>query len=250
MTIMGSLRALIPFLIGSTPLWACPESPPPVERRQVQKVWQYVWDLPDAAVWLQSESLPLPERLLDYRDFANEQTDTDPFVLLARQRAVFEKAYGPQDGTVKAFRLIESREVGAIGSSTCAELMLMDEHLKFHPNNVPGSEFSARIFRKGSRLKIYAAFIEVPSMAAPGVVMDAAAVEGWEFVAFLHNHPFSFDNQYGDISGTVIPSEPDLMTFRKLFDNESLQGAWITNGLDTARYDAEDAARLIEAQGL
>jgi hypothetical protein len=249
------MRALIPALFGSTTLLACPEVPIPVERRYENKVWQYVWDLNEASAWLQSESAPLPKTLQDYRDYANAQTDTDPFVLLARQRAVFEKAYGPLDGSVKAFRLIENREAGRIGSSTCIELMLMAEHLKFHHLNVPGSEFSAHIFRKGSRLKVHAAFIEEESMGAPAVDIRPAVrqnlqKDAWDFVAFLHNHPFSFDNPYGDISGTVIPSEPDLMTFRTLFQTEGLQLAWITNGIHSARYHATDTARLIEAEGL
>lgn len=255
MNTLKKLRALVLLLLGSPKLLACPEAPAPLERRFEQNVWQYVWDLNEAAAWLNTETAPLPDVLLAYRDYAQDQTDTDPFQLLARQRAIFEKAYGPRDGSIKAFRLIENREAGRIGPSRCVDIMLMSEHLKFHPLNVPGSEFSAHIFRKGSRLKIYAAFIEEASMGAPPVEISPAArqtldKEAWSFVAFLHNHPFSFDNPYGDISGTVIPSEPDLRTFRLLFQTEALQLAWITNGIHSARYNAADTDRLIQAEGL
>lgn len=255
MTLVAGIRAFLPALLWSAPLFACPEAPEPVERRFENNVWQYVWELNEAPAWLSSETLPLPAQLMEYRDYANGQADTDPFVLLARQRTVFEKAYGPLDGSVKAFHLIENREVGQIRSSTCVELMLMAEHLKFHHLNVPGSEFSAHIFRKGSRLNVYAAFIEHESMGAPSVkIRDNARRDlqqnAWSFVAFLHNHPFSFDNPYGDISGTVIPSGPDLMTFRGLFQSNDLQLAWITNGLHSARYNQADTERLIQAEAL
>jgi hypothetical protein len=250
---MGFMRVFA--LAWTAPLLACPEAAQPVERRQENNIWQYVYDLNEASTWLSSETAPIPKQLLEYRDYANKNTDTDPFILLARQRAVFEEAYGPLDGSVKAFRLIENREVGRISNSTCVELMLMAEHLKFHHLNVPGSEFSAHIFRKGSRLKVFAAFIEHESMGAPAVNISPAKRQdmqhnAWNFVAFLHNHPFSFDNPYGDISGTVIPSEPDLMTFRAFFQTEALQVAWITNGIHSARYNSTDTERLIEAEGL
>jgi len=257
MPIVGSFRVLVPALswIISAPAFTCPAAPKPLERRFENKVWQYVWELTDATAWVGSESAPIPASLLAYRDYANERTDTDPFVLLARQRSIYEQAYGSDDPTIAPFRLIENRELGQITSSSCVELMLMAEHLKFHPLNVPGSEFSAYIYRKDSRLKVYAAFIEHESMGAPAVMMKAPArnelqKNAWRFVAFLHNHPFSFDNPYGDISGTVIPSDPDLITFRNLFQTGGLETAWITNGINSARYNPIDTERLLESLGL
>lgn len=239
----------------TAPAFACPVAPEPVEKRFANNAWQYVWELNEAPAWLGSESTPIAASLQEYRDYANGQTDTDPFVLLARQRAIFERAYGADDPTIETFRLIENREVGRITGSSCLELMLMAEHLKFHPLNVPGSEFSAHIFRKQSRLKVFAAFIEHESMGAPPVQMSIPARNNlqrgaWKFVAFLHNHPFSFDNPYGDISGTVIPSEPDLVTFRVFFQSEGLEAAWITNGINSARYNLRDTERMLTSAGL
>ncbi|WP_141735156.1 hypothetical protein [Oligoflexus tunisiensis] len=257
MKFVVSLRALVPALVAlmATPLSACPEAPEPREQRFENKVWQYVWDLDAAATWLGEETAPIPANVQEYRDYANGQADTDPFVLLARQREIFEKVYGPQSGVVQSFRLIEKGEVGRIGGNICVESMLMGEHLKYHPLNVPGSEFSAHIYRKGTRLKVFAAFFEQSSMAAPQVIIKAAAAHelqqnGWNLVAFLHNHPFAFDNPYGDIAGTVIPSEPDLMTFRELFQSRGLGAAWVTNGLHSARYNRADTDRLIKTEGL
>jgi hypothetical protein len=257
MKIVAALRTLVPVLAAllANPLSACPESPQPVERRFESKVWQYVWDLDAAGAWLGEETDPLPERVLAYRDYANEQTDTDPFVLLARQREIFTKVYGPQSGVVQSFHLIEKGEVGRISRNICLEAMLMAEHLRYHPLNVPGSEFSAHIYRKGTRLKVFAAFFEQPSMAAPKVVIKPAAAQvlkqnGWNLLAFLHNHPFAFDNSYGDIAGTVIPSEPDLMTFRELFQTQGMGAAWVTNGIHSARYNRADTERLIQTEGL
>ncbi|HYX36373.1 MAG TPA: hypothetical protein VE954_24980 [Oligoflexus sp.] len=257
MNIVGSIRVLAPALAWmiAAAAWSCPASPEPVEKRFENNAWQFVWELKEAPTWLGVESAPIPASLQEYRDYANGQTDTDPFVLLARQRAVFEKAYGINDPSLEAFRLIERREVGRIANSSCLELMLMAEHLKFHPLNVPGSEFSARIYRKQSQLKVFASFIEHESMGAPGVAISLAQrneiqKNAWQFTTFLHNHPFSFQNPYGDISGTVIPSDPDLVTFRSLFEAEGLQAAWITNGIHSARYQSMDTDRLLSTIGL
>ena len=60
----------------------------------------------------------------------------------------------------------------------------------------------------------------------------------------MHSHPLSPDGQY-DIAGTCLPSDPDIQTYRRLRDELGLQEAWITNGIDSARYVADEFRRPV-----
>jgi hypothetical protein len=69
--------------------------------------------------------------------------------------------------------------------------------------------------------------------------VEADVADGWELRAHMHSHPLSPDGQY-DIAGTVLPSSADIQTYRRLRDELGLQEAWITNGIHSARYGADE----------
>ena len=47
-----------------------------------------------------------------------------------------------------------------------------------------------------------------------------------------------------DIAGALAPSLTDVQLYRAMREHFGLLGAWVTNGLDTARYSAADFDRL------
>lgn len=238
------------FSLAASSYAQCPQATPGQTYFSSQRTWQSQWLLEDADVWLSQHAEAQDAELIAYWDFVNEHTDIDPWLLLARQKRIYENAFGKNDPSVKKFELMESGSVAQIQPISCLSAFLMTEQLKYHPLNDPPSEFSAQVFRKGQQLRVYAAFHQHPSVAAPAVanaqaIHEGLIADGWTFLIFLHNHPFNFNNPYGDIAGTVIPSDPDLQTFWRMFETRGLQEAWITNGFDTARFQKPGVARLL-----
>jgi hypothetical protein len=51
------------------------------------------------------------------------------------------------------------------------------------------------------------------------------------------------------VAGGLAPSLTDVQLYRSLRNDLGLQDAWVTNGLDTGRFDAADFARLAAVDG-
>ena len=77
-------------------------------------------------------------------------------------------------------------------------------------------------------------------------------------IAHLHNHTFMFDRVPGDrmwttpetvndVGGALAPSTTDVQFYRSARETVGLRGAWVTNGLDTAKFGAADFDRLVAA---
>ena len=52
------------------------------------------------------------------------------------------------------------------------------------------------------------------------------------------------EDTVADVGGALAPSLTDVQAYRSMREAFGIQGAWVTNGLDTARYSAEDFDRL------
>ena len=184
---------------------------------------------PDADIL--SDSLPL---LAQYRAWATPLAGmTDPILLLKRQRTLYARVI-PQE--VPRFDVLIDGRAGKIGEMSCLEATLLEEHLKFGFEKKRETEFGAYVLDCGSELRARfqtsdQAGVSTDRVVQALVVSDLA--EGCVLRAHLHNHPFDFKNHYGDIAGTVIPSAPDMQTYRNLRATKSMQEARLTNGFST-----------------
>jgi hypothetical protein len=52
------------------------------------------------------------------------------------------------------------------------------------------------------------------------------------------------EDTVADVGGALAPSLTDVQAYRSMREAFGLQGAWVTNGLDSAHYSAEDFDRL------
>lgn len=190
---------------------------------------------------------------------ARLEGDVSPRRLLLRQRAVMA-AVGTdsaRDDTENATLVLEGR-AGTIGRATCLESLLFREQARRYPMLEHPSELGAFILRGTGRVRVYFSSFETVGAKLRREVNDrvrADAASGFELTAHLHNHPFLFDRVPGDrmwttpetvddVAGAVAPSTNDVRFYREAREDMGLRAAWVTNGLDTARFTADDFDRL------
>ncbi len=187
---------------------------------------------------------------IDFLNDVNETTDVDVFdqqALLERQRDVFICYLGPQAGELHQ-RILDG-EVGTLGDITCIQSILFDLQNRDWPLSLGPVEMGAYILERqvstGTQLRAYVK-TQKQSGGVSGISMtelDARATTdiaaGWKLRAHMHSHPVFPDGTF-DIAGTVIPSSPDSNSYRRLRTDKNLPEAWITNGVDSARYLASE----------
>lgn len=141
------------------------------------------------------------------------------------------------EADIRNVRKIVDGRIGMIRPVRCAEGLAMREFLKTVDLRKNPQEFMAVVLEKDGAFKMLGDFYRKPADSVVGVNTSSAVLNetrrwmkrGWRYHAHLHNHPFSFDNPYGDIGGALAPSEADLATYR----SQKPERAWITNGLET-----------------
>jgi hypothetical protein len=221
-----------------------------------------VYDIADTPeLW---SPIPDDELVASYRArvAARLSGDISPRALLLRQRAIMaaidiKSARGDaENGTL----LLEGR-AGTIGPATCLESLLFREQARRYPMLEHPSEFGAYILRGRGRVRVYFSSFESVGGKMRHEVSDrvrADGASGLEVTAHLHNHPFMFDRVPGDrmwtipetvadVGGALAPSTNDVHAYRSMREDLGLRGAWVTNGLDAARFVASDFDRLIAA---
>jgi hypothetical protein len=179
--------------------------------------------------------------------------------LVTRQRAVLT-AIGTEsarDDAENATLLLEGK-AGTIGPAACLESLLFRAQARRYPMLEHPSEFGAFILRGKGRVRVYFSSLESVGGKLRREInerVEADAASGFELTAHLHNHPFLFDRVPGDrmwttpetvadVAGAVAPSSNDVHFYRNAREDMGLRGAWVTNGLDTARFTADDFDRL------
>lgn len=210
-----------------------------------------VWTAPSAGALL-AGAPPAPAALARYREWARWRADVDPRALLRRQLELYRRL-GVKDGAAKLQAVLDGR-AGRLERMNCLETLLFAEHEARFPVEDTQSEFLAVVLRRGPELRVYL----LSQRGEPGVGPGLGAVEprlradaaaGWALDATLHNHPFMFDNPYGDISGVLVPSGDaqggDLASFQRLAREYGMREAWITNGFDSVRLGAADDDLLV-----
>jgi len=135
----------------------------------------------------------------------------------------------------KLFERVLKGEFGKLRPIRCMEAFLLDAHLSHLKEK---SEFQALVLvhpkHSMKRLIVSSQNEEMGVRPDQKVesLMETFLKQGWRLEEHLHNHPFDFENPYGDIAGTPIPSPPDLENYRFLRSAHKLQTAVIINGFD------------------
>ncbi|MCO5143161.1 MAG: hypothetical protein M9962_08740 [Oligoflexia bacterium] len=174
--------------------------------------------------------------------FQREITDKvniDPYELLRRQKKFYENDRVENN----RFNKILSRQVGKIRPINCLEAFLLNTHIRSFSAFV---EFEALIFENPKINKIR---ILVQTQGSKQSVIRKPFIEnyirthlraGWRLRAHIHNHPFSLNNPYGDIAGTVIPSAPDIESYNYLSNIYFLKSAIVINGFHSLTLNNQD----------
>ena len=160
--------------------------------------------------------------------------------MLAHQRDIFASfGYSPHDWDV-----ILNGTVGRVSDMNCIESLLWGHQNFFHPLAADPSEFGAYILLDATNenMRVYMQTgpnANVPQLewAHPDIARDIKH-GWWRVVTFLHLHPFVASNTGAqDPAGTCIPSSGDLGAFAIERDRFEAAEAWITNGLDSFRFN-------------
>jgi hypothetical protein len=111
------------------------------------------------------------------------------------------------------------------------------------------TELSAFVLRGSGRVRVYFSTMDMVGQKIRGEVTDRVAddhAHGFHVLAHLHSHPFLFDRKVGDrmwttqetirdVAGTFAPSPADAELWNGAATELSIEGGWITNGIDSVR---------------
>jgi hypothetical protein len=153
--------------------------------------------------------------------------------------------------------LLEGK-AGTVGPISCLEWRLFQRQARRFPMLERPTEFGAYVLRGHGQIRVYLSGADRAGGKLRHEVRDRVVVDvgrGFAPVSHGHNHNFMFDRKPGDrmwtteesvndVGGTVAPSLTDVQAWRMMREHFRLQGAWVTNGLDTAHYTAEEFDRL------
>lgn len=147
---------------------------------------------------------------------------------------------------------VERSEIGKIRPLRCLEGIAFREFLKVADLRGSPQEFQAVFMEKNGEIRMLGDFYRKSPGGVVGTQASAATIrererlrrEGWTYHAHLHNHPFDFRNPYGDVGGTLVPSDADISLYR----HERPLYAWITNGLEMIEIPRKDFSRFENAR--
>ncbi len=220
--------------------------------------WHGRFDLPDLPhLWQPAE----PDEIIsDFRKAVRARlgTDVDARALIERQRAIFATMPAEWRGEATNATLLLEGRAGTITPIGCLEAMLWKWQAARYPMLENPTEFGAFVLRGQGRVRVYLSSADLVGQRVRDEVTElvqADAVAGFQLLAHLHNHPFLFDRQVGDrmwtvegtqedVAGALAPSMTDVQFYRNLRDSHGLEEAWVTNGLETSRFDAGELDTL------
>jgi hypothetical protein len=218
------------------------------------------FDLPDSPEWW--APAPMDSERVQYRAalmsrLGSEQA-LEPRALLERQRTVYSTLSGDQAREAENSDALLQGRAGTIAPASCLEWRLFQFQAHRFPMIERPTEFGAYVLQGHGRIHVYLSGADriggkLRHEVRRRVVEDVS--RGFVPLAHLHNHPFMFDRKPGDrtwateatiadVGGGLAPSLTDVQAYRSMWDDFRLKGAWVTNGLDTAHYSAEDFERL------
>lgn len=214
-----------------------------------QRIYSYAETVGPTTFSEERLDTPDYDAFLAYLNELNGTTDVDVFdqrALLERQRDVFVRFFGAEAGAT--FQMLLDDKVGQLSDVTCLQSIFFDLQNHDWPLSEGPVEMAAIVLERSAGESVeLRAYIKTQAQSSflgvstddlmPQVEADLAA--GWDFLAHMHSHPLFPDNEL-DIAGTVLPSINDVEFFRILRDDFGLKEAWITNGIDSAGYTAEE----------
>ena len=228
------------------------DRPLPGERHEV-------FDVPDASAWW--EPAPEDAERQRYREALSARLGARGLAqraLLERSRARFSASPGGARREAENSSRVLDGSAGTVVPSSCLEWRLFQRQAHRFPMLEHPTEFHAYVLRGHGRLRVYFSSADhVGGKLRQEVTsrVEADIARGFEWVAHVHNHNFMFDRSPGDrlwttpetvddVGGGVAPSLSDVQAYRRLREALGLKGAWVTNGLETGRFTAEDFDRL------
>ena len=217
-----------------------------------------LWQLPNSAELHQPVNPP-EENYLHYVSWVRSKTNLDAVGLLRNHSAVVQKVLrelGPGNSAFRDALLLGERnldrilrgEVGQIRPMNCLESIPFREFLKVVDLRECAQETYVSILRKGDQLTLIADLYP-GDKGSEGIAAESSAArkerraltkKGWKLVGHFHNHPFQFDNPYGDLGGATAPSGPDL----GVYQSAGVEFALISNGIETIELTAKDLTKL------
>jgi hypothetical protein len=276
MVTLPPVRAILPF-VAAVLLTAC-GSPPAAERPQPapqcvlaasptiievdepkESEMHELFDLPDDPVWW--APAPMDEERAAYRAALVARVGEEalsPRALLSRARDLYATLPGDMAGEAKNMDLVLQGRAGQVGPISCLEWQLFRRQSRRWPMIEHPTEFGAFVLRGQGRVRVYFSSADRAGGKLRREVTDRVAADvarGFVPVAHLHNHDFMFDRKPGDrmwtteatvndIGGGVSPGMTDVKAYRDMREDFGLRGAWVTNGLDTGRFEAKEFDEL------
>lgn len=233
---------------------------PPAEKPYPGEVDE-VFDVPDSPEWW--APAPMDEERARYRAALvarlGSEERLDHRALLEEVRATHAAMVGkPMAREVENAVAVQSGKAGKVGPISCLEWRLFQRQHRRFPMIERPTEFGAYVLRGHGRIRIYFSGADRVGGRLRHDVRDrvmADVARGFAPVAHFHNHNFMFDRKPGDrmwttpetvndVGGGIAPSLTDVHAYRGMRESFGLQGAWVTNGIETGRYTAEDFDRL------
>lgn len=181
-----------------------------------------------------------------------------PRALLLRSRDFHASLKGDGKREAENSSAVLDGKAGALGPISCLEWRLFQRQARRFPMLERPTEFGAYVLRGHGQIHVYLSGADRAGGKLRAEVRDRVVADvgrGFAPVAHGHNHNFMFDRKPGDrlwtteetvndVGGAVAPSLTDVQAWRMMREHFGLQGAWVTNGIDTAHYTAEDFDRL------
>ena len=218
------------------------------------------FELPDSPEWW--APAPMDSERAQYRAalvsrLGSEQA-LEPRALLERQRAVHAALQGDRAREAENSDALLQGKAGTIAPASCLEWRLFQHQAHRFPMVDRPTELGAYVLRGHGRIRVYLSGADRVGGKLRHEVSDRVAADvaqGFAPVAHLAQPPLHVRSQAGrphlghedtvaDVGGALAPSLTDVQAYRSMREAFGLQGAWVTNGLDTARYSAEDFDRL------
>lgn len=217
------------------------------------------YDLPDAPfLW---ETAKLDGSLSEFRTALQVKLGREPEAryLIERQQSIFAAMSDDWKGEAKNAALLLEGRAGTITPIGCLEAMLWKQQAARFPMLEHPTEFGAFVLRGQGQVRVYMSSADLVGQKIRGTVMDlvkADTVAGFRLFAHLHNHPFLFDRKVGDrtftqagmendIAGALAPSMTDVQFYKNLQESHGVEQAWVTNGLSTSRFRADEFNTLV-----
>lgn len=220
--------------------------------------WHGRFDLSDLPqLWEQAE----PDEVISrFRQTLRARVDVDvePRLLLERQRAILAKMPEATGDVANLTVLLEGR-AGNINPIGCLEAMLWKWQAARYPMLEHPTEFGAFVLRGHGRVRVYLSSADLVGQKIRRPVTELVqgdVIGGFRLMAHIHNHPFLLNREVGDrmwtveaskedVAGALAPSTTDVEFYRNVVGNLSLEEAWVTNGLHTARFHAGELDSLM-----